>query len=139
MEDGRLKFAGLGLNHFTLSQIARQDGDDRLSNDPSLLAAEACEKKDCRLTSASGLKIALVWNEALLPQACLQADVVVTRLHTQQTCQAILIDALFLQQRGAVQGVITSGQLVVVSDHTPLRDRPWAPVVESKERTPQKK
>jgi competence protein ComEC len=139
MQDGRLKFAGLGLNHFTLSQIARQDGDDRLSSDPSLLAAEACEKKDCRLTSASGLKIALVWNEALLPQACLQADVVVTRLHTQQTCQAILIDALFLQQRGAVQGVIRSGQLVVVTDHTPLRDRPWAPVVESKERAPQKK
>ena len=69
----------------------------------------------------------------------MQADVVVTRLHTQQPCQAILIDALFLQQRGAVQGVIRSGQLVVVSDHTPLRDRPWAPVFESKERAPQTK
>ena len=134
MEDGRLKFAGLGLNNFTLSQIARQDGDDRLASDPTLIAAEACEKKDCRLTSASGLKIALVWNEALLPQACLQADVVVTRLNAQHACRAVFIDALFLQQRGAVQGVIKSGQLVVVTDHTPLRQRPWAPLTDIKEK-----
>jgi competence protein ComEC len=134
MEDGRLKFAGLGLNNFTLSQIARQDGDDRLASDPTLIAAEACEKKDCRLTSASGLKIALVWNEALLPQACLQADVVVTRLNAQHACRAVFIDALFLQQRGAVQGVIKSGQLQVVTDHTPLRQRPWAPLADIKEK-----
>lgn len=139
MDDGRLKFAGLGLNSFTLSQIARQDGDDRLASDPTLIAADACEKKDCRLTSASGLKVALVWNEALLPQACHQADVVVTRINVRQACHAALIDAPFLQERGAVHGLITAGQLVVVSDHTALRNRPWAPLMDSSMRdTPTK-
>ena len=127
MADDRLKFAGLGLNNFTLSQIARQDGDDRLAQDPTLIASDACEKKSCRMTSASGLKIELVWDEALLPLACMRADVVVTRLALSQSCPAKVIDAVMLQQQGAVQGFLRQGELVLMADHTALRDRPWAP------------
>ena len=127
MADGRLQFAGLGLNAFSLSQIARQDGDGRLSTDPTLIAQESCAKKSCRLTSASGLNIELVWDEALLSAACQRADLVVTSLTYQKSCQAQVIDRVLLQQQGAVQGFIRNGTVSLVTDRSPLRARPWAP------------
>ena len=132
MADGRLKFAGLGLNSFTLSQIARQDGDERLAKDPTLIAGNACAKKECRLTSAAGLNIVLVWDEVLLPEACKHADVVVTRLAVALPCEAKLIDTVMLQQQGAVQGFLQQGDLVLMADHTALRNRPWAPALSVK-------
>ena len=127
MSDGRLKFAGLGLNSFTLSQIARQDGDDRLVRDPALIASDACEKKQCVLTSAAGFKLVLLWDEALLPKACQSADVVVTRLVVSSSCQARLIDGAMLRRQGAFQGFLRADKLILVADHSAQRSRPWAP------------
>jgi competence protein ComEC len=127
MQDGRLKFAGLGLNAFSLSQITRQDGDERSAKDPSLVAQEACAKKSCRLTSAAGLTVELVWDEALLPIACQRSDLVVTSLALSGPCRAQNIDRTRLQQQGAFQGFMREGQLVLRADRPALRSRPWAP------------
>ena len=125
--DGRLLFAGLGLNGFTLTQILRQDGDERSVQDQRLIAHALCEKKQCRLQTVGGHKIELVWDPSLIAQACDRADLVVTRLDYRGPCRAPLIDGQKLQRQGAFQGWIKDGHLVLQADHSPLRHRPWSP------------
>ena len=126
--DGVLQIVGKRFNAFAAEQWLTADGDGRdpaSARDPDAL----CDRLGCVAALPEGESLSIVTDRMAFEEDCARAEVIVSALSAQASCQAkFVLDETALARSGAV-GLTWSDQtgFTMASDRSILQNRPWSP------------
>lgn len=152
--DGLLVFTGTGINSFSVSNILRDDGDNRSINDRGVIDNSACDANACRLPLSNGRKVMLVLpkppkngtkdpskttgksakrpDPLSMTSACAEMAVIILpdtapwSERNRSACQALLITPDQIKHQGPLAlSQKADGTFVLYSHQSPTQERPW--------------
>ena len=125
--DGRLSVAGQGASAFVVTQWLQADGDLRAVTDPSIRTGPLCNSSGCVARLPDGRPVTLTLRASDFRDDCAFASVMITPLHSQGSCKALVIDKALSDSLGSVEVSrnIKNG-FDIFGARSALYNRPWS-------------